>query len=128
MDRDDFRTLYTYHDWANDRLLAMLEEAFGAETDLSRAADTSVRAIQETTTHIVSAQWIWRERWEGRSPTAMLAPKDYPTLSALRAAFLTERGRFWSFFESVDEEALRRVIHSTGTNGEPRIFPLWQML
>src|SRR6185312_13089839 len=124
MNREAFRTLYIYNDWANGRLLGMLGQAFGEEADLRHSEEPTVRSIQAATTHIVAAQWIWRERWEGRSPTAMLDPEDYPNLPALRTAFDTERARFWEFFANLEgEEALQRVIHSTGTNGEPRIFP-----
>ncbi len=129
MTRAEFRTLYTYHDWANERLLQMLYQAFGEETDLRRTEDALTRSIQETTTHIVAAQAIWRERWEGRSPTAMLDPNEYPTPLALRMAFGAERARFWGFFERLeDDAALARVVHSTSTTGEPRVFPLWQMM
>lgn len=128
-DREDFRTLYTYHDWANDRLIAMLTQAFGAETDLRRAEDARVRAIQETTTHIVAAQTIWRTRWQGSSPTSMTDPADYPTPSALRRAFESERARFWAFFDSLESEAdLARVVHYTNTQGKANAFPLRQLL
>lgn len=129
MNRADFSLLYRYNDWANDRLLGMLEAAFGPDADICKAEDRRIHALQETTVHIVAAQKIWRERWEGFSPAAMLAPQDYPSLPALRTAFEAERLRFWDFFQTLQtEEDLSRIVHSSSTSGEPRIFPLWQMM
>ncbi len=128
MDRNAFRLLYEYNDWANDRLISMLFGIFGEEADL-RAEGPAPRSVQETIVHIVAAQAIWRERWEGRSPKAMLDPTQYPTPLAIRMAFGAERARFWGFFDTLDtEETLLRVVHSTNTQGEPRVFPLWQMM
>lgn len=129
MTRDEFRLLYEYNDWANDRLLAMLTRAFGEETDLRQAEDSRLRVLQETTAHIVAAQTIWRTRWEGFSPRALLDPAEYPTLLALRMAFGAERARFWGFFETLeDDAALNREISFTTTDGTPYRMPLWQML
>lgn len=128
MTLNDFRTLYEHNDWANDRLLAMLTRAFGEETDLRAADDARVRTIQETTTHIVAAQAVWRRRWEGEVPKTMLDPAEYPTPLALRMAFGAERARFWRFFEEMTEDDVARVIHTASTTGEPRILPLGQMM
>src|SRR5438046_1088233 len=129
MTRDDFRTHYTYNDWANDRLIEMLNRAFGEETDLRQTGDARVQVIQETTVHIISAQAIWRTRSEGESPRTILDPAQYPTPFSLRTAFGAERARFWRFFDSLESDAaFDRIIHSTSTEGEPRIFPLGQMM
>jgi len=129
MTRDEFRTLYEFNDWANDRLVAMLYEAFGEETDLYQAEDSRIRSIQRTTVHVIAAQAVWRSRWEGYSPKAMLDPAEYPAPLALRTGFGAERARFWHFFDTLESDAaLSRVIHSTNTLGAPRIFPLWQMM
>lgn len=126
---EDARDLFAYTDWANDRLCRTLYAAFGEETDLTRHADSRVRAIQTTAVHIVAAQAVWRERWEGRSPTDMLDPAGYPTPLALRMAFAAERARFWGWFAALHADAeLDRVVSARSTRGEPRVFPLRQML
>ena len=128
MNRNDFRILYEYNDWANDRLISMLFRILGEETDLRQQGPVPL-AIQKAAVHIVAAQAIWRARWEGRSPTAMLSPDEYPTPLAIRMAFGAERARFWGFFDTLDTDAaLHSVVQSQSTSGEARIFPLWQMM
>jgi uncharacterized damage-inducible protein DinB len=129
MTLQDFRTFYLYNDWANDRLLKMLYEAFGEETNLRESTDPRCRAIQEAAVHIVSAQSVWRQRWQGHSPDAMLDPEEYPTPLAIRMAFGAERARFWGYFETLKtEEALLWVCDFKNTRGEAHSRPLWQML
>jgi len=129
MTREDIRTLYLYNDWANDRLMTMLAGVFGEETDLLHYPDERVRALHFAVVHTLAAQFIWRERWAGRSPTSMLPPEEFPTVQAIRRGYEAERECFWQFFVTLEhEEDLQRVVHSTSTTGEPRIFPLWQMM
>lgn len=127
LSREDIRTLFAYNDWANDRLLGMLAAAFGEETDLR--VPGGPRTIQEIAAHILSAQFVWRERWEGRSPTAMLDPANYPTVATLRRAFEEEREKFWRYFATLDtDEGLERIVNARTTRGEPCIYPLAEMM
>ena len=129
MTRKEIRTLFEYNDWANERLMQMLYRAFGEETDLRQSEQAVIRAIQETTTHIIAALAIWRSRWQGTSPTAMLDPAEYPNALALRMAFGAERARFWGFFAGLDtDDRLNEVIAYTNTKGEPYRMPLIQMM
>jgi uncharacterized damage-inducible protein DinB len=129
MTRDELRTLYEYNDWANDRLVSLLCRLFGEETDLRLAREERIRAIQETMVHIIAAQAVWRTRWQGRSPSTMLDPQEYPTPLALRTAFRAERARFWAYFDALDsDEALQQEIAFTTLAGEPYQQPLGQML
>src|SRR5262245_10411606 len=107
----------------------MLYQAFGEETDLRQTGDVHIQAIQEATTHIIAAQAIWRTRWQGASPRTMLDPAEYPTPLALRMAFGAERARFWSFFETLeDDAALEQVYSYSSLSGEPQTAPLFEML
>jgi uncharacterized damage-inducible protein DinB len=72
---------------------------------------------------------VWRQRWQGHSPDAMLDPEEYPTPLAIRMAFGAERARFWGYFETLKtEEALLWVCDFKNTRGEAHSRPLWQML
>jgi uncharacterized damage-inducible protein DinB len=129
MTRNEFRTLYTFNDWANDRLCKMLYDAFGEERNLRDAAEERVRSLQEAAVHIIASQAIWRSRWQGTSPTSFLPPEEYPTPLSIRMAFGAERARFWGYFAALEsDEALGQVIAYTNLAGEPFEEPLWHMM
>ena len=58
--------LVAYTDWANHRMfvdLAGLDEG-----EWVRDVGGSFGTVQNTAAHIVSSEWVWLERWNGRSP------------------------------------------------------------
>lgn len=126
---EEIGKLFEYNDWANDRLIEMLEKAFGKETDLYHAEDPRVRAIQETAAHILAAQIIWLRRWQGDSPTALSDPANWPTPKALKRAFEEERAHFWRYFNALVRDAqMTSIIPYKNTRGESHARPLWQMM
>lgn len=128
MTLNELQTLFLYNDWANDRLVIILYDVFGDETDLFAHADAAIRALQATVVHIIEAQAIWRTRCEDK-PTAALEESEYPTPLALRFAFGAERARFWNFFETLEtDDALNRVVHYRNSKGDAYATPLWQIL
>ncbi len=66
MDLADVRSLFDYTEWANG--LAMDAAAKLPQDDLHRDFGVSHRSIFETLLHTAGAEWIWLERWCGRSP------------------------------------------------------------
>mgnify|MGYP003344223505 CR=1 FL=1 len=129
MTLSEFRTLYEFNDWANDRLGQMLYSAFGEETNLRETGDPQVTAIQEAAVHIISSQSIWRNRLQGNSPTAFMDSTEYPTPLAIRMAFGAERARFWGYFESLTaEEDLTQILSFKTLDGTPYEMPVTQIL
>jgi len=61
--------LYRYNDWANHRLL----RAAGILSTEALAQDLggSYKSIRDVAAHIISAEWAWLERWNGRSPDSV---------------------------------------------------------
>ena len=67
MDLNDIKHLFNYTEWAND--LALQSAAKLSDEHLRRDVAISHRSIYETLLHMAGAEWIWLERWHGRSPT-----------------------------------------------------------
>ena len=85
MTPEEIRTLFAYDAWANGRTLdacaALTPEQF------TRDLGSSFRSVRDTLAHILGAQWIWLERFHGRSPTALPKPEQLPgSRDAARAA------------------------------------------
>ena len=66
MNLTDIQHLFTYTEWAN--ALALEAAAKLPEEDLRRDVGISHKSIFGTLSHMAGAEWIWLERWHGRSP------------------------------------------------------------
>jgi uncharacterized damage-inducible protein DinB len=126
MDINDFRLLYDYNSWANHRTL----DACAALTDeqFSRDLGSSYRSVRDTLAHISGVEWLWLERWHGRSHTSIPPGTDYADLKSLRRRWDEIERDLHDYIASLTPDDLTRVVHHTTTKGEPQSAPLWPML
>ena len=66
MNLSDIKHLLSYTEWAND--LALDAAAQLSEENLRRDVGISHKSIFGTLVHMAGAEWVWLERWHGRSP------------------------------------------------------------
>jgi uncharacterized damage-inducible protein DinB len=119
-------TLYDYTYWARDHVLGAAKPLGGSGLDATPLAGLgSLRAIL---VHTLSAEWIWRSRWQGTSPPAMLRAGDFPTFQAIGDRWHEEECQMRTFLSTLRDEDLQRVIASTNTRGHQRTGVLWQLL
>ena len=120
------RLLYEYNAWANRRTLdacaALTEEQF------ARDLDSSFRSVRDTLVHILGAKWVWLERWQGRSPAALPAAAEFPTLANMRARWAEVEGKLLSFVNALSAEELARVHEYRTLKGGVYANALWQAL
>lgn len=80
MNLAEIQRLYDYNRWANERVLESLGQI---DQDLFvnhlQASHGSIRGI---ITHIAGAEWIWLERWKGRSPVGLLSESEFGTVDS----------------------------------------------
>jgi uncharacterized damage-inducible protein DinB len=62
----DLRDLVAYSEWATARLVDALRKLPDAAR--RRRDDSAFGSLHGTFSHLVAAEWIWLERWQGRSP------------------------------------------------------------
>jgi uncharacterized damage-inducible protein DinB len=126
MKKDEILTLYQYNAWANTRILnatsAVNHEQFLASTSFSFGS------LRATLVHTLFAEWIWRRRWEGHSPTEWLMPEDFSTFEELQDRWNTETSNLMAFVESVNEDKLNSAIHYHTTSGKQRQNTLWHLM
>ena len=91
MDLTDIKNLFTYTEWAND--LAIDAASKLEDEHLRRDVGISHRSIFETLLHIAGAEWIWLQRWHGRSPAREEAWAQWTPESCVDLAALKDR---WS--------------------------------
>ena len=120
------QTLYRYNLWANLRILDatahLSPEQFGA------ARGAGFDSVRDTLVHTMSGQWIYLERWQDRSPRAVLDRKDFPDLVSVRARWNEIERETQAFVAELSEADLGRVIEYTNPKGERWAYPLWQQM
>ncbi len=118
-------TLFAYHDWANRKLLA----AAGDNDSLLDAAPLEEHpSLRGVLTHSLSAEWIWRQRWEGGPPPSMLDPDDFTTLHSIRERWQEETRIWQNKVTGIDEETLLQPVLYRNQRGIKFATPRWQIL
>ncbi len=126
MNKQDIQLLYQYNNWANTRIL---DAASGVSTEqFVASASFPYGGLRGTLTHILFAEWIWRSRWLGASPTHRFKPEDFPTLGSLQIRWLEEEEALNAFVEGLTEEKLSGTFQYKTTTGETRENILWQVM
>ena len=89
MNLTDVRHLFDYTEWANN--LAMDAAAKLSTEYLCHDFGISHKSIFGTLLHMAGADWIWLERWHGRSPSRNEAWALWTTDSCENLAMLGDR-------------------------------------
>jgi uncharacterized damage-inducible protein DinB len=126
MNKQDILTLYRYNRWANAKILEgtaqVTHEQFVAPASFPHGG------LRGTLVHALSAEWIWRSRWEGVSPTRLLKPDELPTFELLRLRWAEEEQKLMMFVEALTDERLNQTFDYNNTSGQPFRRILWEAM
>ena len=122
MNLSDIQQLFTYTQWAND--LAMEAAAKLPDEGLHRDFGISHKSIFGTLVHMAGAEWIWLERWQGRSPAKAEAWSYWSIESCGDLARLKDR---WSgmvnertqYVSQLDDARLAEELSFKLLSGDP---------
>jgi uncharacterized damage-inducible protein DinB len=126
MNKQDILTLYQYNQWANKKILDSARNV--TREQFLAAASFPHGGLRSTLTHVLFAEWIWRNRWEGTSPTTRLNPEEFPTLESLLQRWQAEERKLMKFVEAVTDEKLAAPFHYQNTRGVPKENILWHAM
>jgi uncharacterized damage-inducible protein DinB len=127
---ETLRELYEFNYWARDRQFqscaALMPEQF------LRPMGNSYSSVGDTLAHLLGVEWLWLERWLGRSPARKdleaFAPKKYPTLESIRDAWGPVEKGVCDFLRACSEGRLSQPLSYTNFQGEVWTYPLWRIL
>lgn len=127
MNLADIKRLIDYTEWANE--LAMNAAAALPDDLLRRDVNISHQSIFGTLVHMAGAEWIWLERWHGRSPAKAEAWDLWSTdacgdLATLKERWRADIDRRAQFLAGLDEERLAADLHFKLLSGDPSSMPL----
>jgi uncharacterized damage-inducible protein DinB len=127
MNLSDIRRLFDYTEWAND--LAMEAANRLTEENLRRDVGVSHQSIFGTLLHTAGAEWIWLERWNGRSPAKaeawpMWTPAVCADLAALNERWSEVVDRRAQLLTKIGEDRLAAELSFKLLSGDPSSMPL----
>jgi uncharacterized damage-inducible protein DinB len=126
MDLKTIQSLYDYNRWANHQTLDAVSKL--TEEQFTVDLENSFRSVRDTLVHILSAEWIWLERWHGISPKGMLNPGELSSVDAVRARWEKVENDRADFIRSLTPERLGTVISYVNIRGQTFAYALWQMM
>jgi uncharacterized damage-inducible protein DinB len=114
------RTLYDYNAWANAQILEA-SARLSREQLVSGVAGANFESLAGTLVHTMGAQWVYLERWQGRSPSSM--PQ-----AAIKTRWMEIERATHAFVAGLGDADVARVIEYTNFQGERWAYPLWQQM
>jgi len=120
------RNLYDYSAWANARILDTA--AHLTPEQFLAPGGASFDSVRDTLVHTMNAQWLYLERWQGRSPRAWPEASAFVDLASIRARWEPIERDTQAFVAAVDDARLAAVVEYTNTQGERWAYPLWQQM
>jgi uncharacterized damage-inducible protein DinB len=115
-----------YDHWANLRLIDAMS-GLDSQSFRQKIA-SSFPSIHQTLVHILWAEELWLERWQGRSFIPSLDPADFPSLQTLRTRLHDIHTKQLQFLKELPAEAADRVVGYVNFRGERWEYTLRQMV
>jgi uncharacterized damage-inducible protein DinB len=124
------RELYEFNYWARNRQF----QACAALTpeQLLRPLGGSFSSVRDTLVHLLAVEWIWLERWRGKSPTkqdwAEFAAEKFSSLDSIRERWKPIEQGARGFLGDLTEQDLSKPLAYTNLQGQAWTYPLWRVL
>jgi len=126
MTPQEMRTLYDYNAWANHR---SMEAAASLTAELFvRPMGSSFGSVRDTLAHIYGAEWVWLERFQGRSPSSLPDTAQFPDIASLRERWDEHEVRLLSFVRGLTQGDLDRVFEYKTLKFGVYRNPLWESM
>ena len=127
MNLSDIRHLFDYTEWANDQAITAAGKL--PDEDFRRDVAISHNSIFGTLLHMAAAEWVWLERWNGRSPSKAKAwplwtPETCANLEALQERWKDIVDRRARYISDLDETRLKAELPFKLLSGDPNSLPL----
>ena len=126
MTPQEMRTLYDYNAWANHRSLDAAS-ALTAE-QFVQPLGSSFSSVRDTLAHIFGAEWIWLERFQGRSPSSLPDTTQFQDMASLRERWNELEVRLLGFARGLTQTDLERVFEYKTLKFGAYRNPLWESM
>ena len=126
MTPEEMRVLYDYNAWANHR---ELEAASRLTTEqFLQPLVSSFGSVRDTLAHIYGAEWVWLERFQGRSPASLPNAAEFQDVASLQQRWNEHESRLLGFVRGLTQADLDRVMEYKTLKFGVYRNPLWQSM
>ena len=126
MTLEDIDDVYKYSDWANQKLMKVIE-GLGPEEFTARVGGP-FESIRTTLVHMLNAEWGWLARCGGAERGPRLDPDNFPALASISETWSMVQRYRREFLASTKDEDVLRMITYYNDNNEPRSLPLGELM
>jgi len=119
-------SLYEYNAWADRRVL----EAASALTreQFTKKMGSSFSTVRDTLSHVYGIEWLWLERFQGRSPSAIPDDPEFANILKLKSSWSSFELTLLNFVRGLTQEDLHRVMEYKTMKFGVYQNPLWQSM
>ena len=122
----EIQLLFTYNDWANKR--ALQAASVLTPEQFTKPLGNSFSSIRDTLAHIAGAEWIWLQRFQGNSPSAMPDNSQFADIAALQSHWTPIAAELLDFVAGLTQENLDSVMEYKTMKFGVYSNPMWQSL
>jgi uncharacterized damage-inducible protein DinB len=126
MSPDEIRPLFEYNAWANRRSLAAAEKLTAEQ--FTKSMGSSFPSVRDTLAHIYGAEWIWLERFQGRSPSALPNVNLFAEVRTLRETWAVHEERLLVFVAGLNQRDLDQTLEYKTLKFGVYSNPMWQSM
>jgi len=115
-DLSTLRNFFAFTRWAN----RMIVESAAPLTpeEYARPIGGSFGSVKGTLTHLYGADWVWRERFHGRSPRALPAGEESMTLEELARKWRDVEAAQDAFLATLTQDRLEEPLSYVAFSGD----------
>jgi uncharacterized damage-inducible protein DinB len=123
---ESLQDLFDYNYWARDQQLAVCMTL--TQEDLERRLGGSFGSVHDTLKHLLGAEYVWLERFNGSSPRTIPWLDEMSNLEAIRLRWEEVERGMRACIRGLDTGRLATPLTYQNLKGETWTYPLWQAL
>lgn len=116
----------SYNHWANLRLIQITSKL--DNKGINQQVTSSFSSVRQTWVHILWAEELWLERWQGRSFVPSLDPDDFPTSDQIKSKLDDLYSKQVHFFETIISGQEDQIVSYVNFKNEKWEFRLGDMV
>ena len=118
--------LFAHNYWARDRQLRTCASLTNEQ--FLRPLGNSFPSLRDTLVHLLAVEWLWLERWRGRSPRVLLAPEEFASVAVVNERWNIVEREMKQYLGTLSAESLEQPTTCMSTRGNTWTYPLWRMI